>query len=405
MDLTESDIAARYQAKREKVVEQLAQLNRRRESLPDKFQLQETHMTVPASNPAMITKAFEAGSTKAPAILEKLGISLGQLATGLGVSEALISRVVDGNPVASLVMIDNEDGNAPREDVVRASRLNAIEGLKKYGSFQYQLPFRRPLCFFRPTGLELSWSIDDIIEVVTGVAEGSIDNYPLDGIILPKIDTVEQLALVSDLLGELEHKIGLKESTIALQFLVESPLSLKNLPELINFGGDRLCGIILGMADYSSELELPELDHRLPIHLYTRTVMVQNASPFGIPAVETMSFNYPVADPSLDAESNRARVLGRMKELYDNVTDCINLGMRGKWVGHPLQLFGAKIAFENFYSPEKVAAEQAKYERYREVVEGGSGAAIIGGDMSDRATHRQVEYYLTRARLRGSLPG
>jgi citrate lyase beta subunit len=74
------------------------------------------------------------------------------------------------------------------------------------------------------------------------------------------------------------------------------------------------------------------------------------------------------------------------------------LGMLGKWVGHPAQLFAVLLAFEAGLEPEALEIEAAKLEAYRvSVEEEAKGATMIGGVMSDRATDRHIRVLLRRA--------
>jgi citrate lyase beta subunit len=84
-----------------------------------------------------------------------------------------------------------------------------------------------------------------------------------------------------------------------------------------------------------------------------------------------------------------------------------DLGMLGKWVGHPAQLFAVLLAFEAGIEAAALEEEAAKLEAYRTSVEDeGRGATIIGGVMSDRATDRHARVLLRRAVALGAFePG
>ena len=74
------------------------------------------------------------------------------------------------------------------------------------------------------------------------------------------------------------------------------------------------------------------------------------------------------------------------------------MGMLGKWVGHPAQLFAVLLAFDAAFSGEALEREAAKLEAYTESVEGaGKGATMIDGVMSDRATDRHARVVLRQA--------
>ena len=111
-----------------------------------------------------------------------------------------------------------------------------------------------------------------------------------------------------------------------------------------------------------------------------------------------MTLAYPVADPALDAAANRARFLDRMAQVHADAERARDLGMLGKWVGHPAQLFAVLLAFEGGVEATALEAEAAKLEAYRASVEqDAKGATMIGGVMSDRATDRHARALLRRA--------
>jgi citrate lyase beta subunit len=71
--------------------------------------------------------------------------------------------------------------------------------------------------------------------------------------------------------------------------------------------------------------------------------------------------------------------------------------MLGKWVGHPAQLFATMLAFQEGAGDDELAAEAEKLERYRDRTAAGEGAAMIAGEMADRATDRHARMLLRRA--------
>ncbi|MCP6770036.1 hypothetical protein NL529_34825, partial [Klebsiella pneumoniae] len=76
---------------------------------------------------------------------------------------------------------------------------------------------------------------------------------------------------------------------------------------------------------------------------------------------------------------------------YEDAVRAREIGMLGKWVGHPAQLFAVLLAFEAGAGAESLEAEAAKLEAYRASVEDDAkGATMIGGVMSDRATDRHA---------------
>lgn len=366
-------------------------------NLPVRFLQQQAHFTTPASNYEMIVKAVEGGLTASPKILAKLGIGNAELAETLGVTEKDIEQVLAGDGHSPFVMVDGEDAQALRDDVVARGRENAVRVFR-------EADWKRTLRFYRPSGLQLPYSVEDIIGVLCQAGEGrDVQDYPVDGIVWPKVEHASQISWVCDTLGAVERRIGLPENHIKLEFLVESGWALAQLPAIAGACVGRLAGIIFGIADFSADILLPEIVNDHPVCDWARMEIVALAGSIGVPSIDAMTVKYPVADPALSPEDNKKRVLSRLKTCFDDARHGERLGMDGKWVGHPLQLFMVLLAYRTALPEAEVAAEVAKIEAYQAAVDKEVGATIIEGIMSDRATDRHARIKLRKAIAIGRL--
>jgi citrate lyase beta subunit len=225
----------------------------------------------------------------------------------------------------------------------------------------------------------------------------------VDGIIWPKVEHPSQLVWVCDTLGSIEKALGLPENRIKLQFLVESGWAMAQLPELVRVSTRRLAGIIFGIADYSADINLPGIENDHFVCDWARAGIVNLAGAVGVPAVDNMTVNYPVADKNLNDADNRARILARLAECYKDARHGFGLGMTGKWVGHPAQLFAVTLADRTSFPTSAIEKELRKLESYAQAVANELGATIIEGVMSDRATDRHARNRLRRAIATGHL--
>src|SRR3990172_774317 len=105
----------------------------------------------------------------------------------------------------------------------------------------------------------------------------------------------------------------------------------------------------------------------------------------------------------MDEKGNHDRILSRLKEVYQDAAHGQRLGMGGKWVGHPAQLFMVRLAYQAALPEEEIAREVRKIEAYTEAVRAEQGATIIEGVMSDRATDRHARNKLRTAIAIGHL--
>jgi len=379
-------IARQAEAQREAVLHEALAFNA---DLPLKYLRQQAQYTTPASNYKLANGAASRGFAPVVKILDKAGIGLNDLAETLDVSQTAVEELLATDPHAPLVMIDGEDAQALDEEVVRRGRDNAVRVFMEadWGS---------TLRFYRPSGLRLPYCVMDLVTVLTGVAGRSQpENYPIDGIIFPKVEQPAEIAWLCEVLGQIEVQLGLPENHIKVQVLVESGWSVVNLPEIVRHVLPRLTGIIFGIADYSADLALPAIRYDHFVCDWARAQVVNIAGAVGVPPIDAMTVNYPVADPALTAEANRTRILACLKECYDDAIHSIDMGMKGKWVGHPAQLFVVLLAYRTHVSAVTMKAELDKIVAYQKAVQEKIGATIIDGVMSDRATDRHA-----RARLR-----
>lgn len=374
-------------------------LTGRRVALPLRFWRQEAHFTTPAGDEAMGRKAIEGGTSGMGRILQRVGLTAGDLADRLEVDRADVERLLAESRRAPLVMLDGEDAQALRDDVVAIGLENAarlITGADWAGSGPATLRF------FRPPGFALGTTVRDLYTLLWTIAGSTTaDQFPLDGIVFPKIEHPAEVDLLFDILATAETALGLESGRIKVAFLIESGWAAAQLPEIAARAASRACALIFGLADYSADLGLTEISNGHPLAAWARAEIVAVAGALGVPAIDGMTLDYPVSDPGLSPTANRERFLTSMRLVYDDAVHARDLGMTGKWVGHPAQLFAVLLAFEAAFAPRTLELQAAKLNAYRVAVDGGRGATMIDGVMSDRATDRHARALLRRAVAQG----
>ena len=378
-----------------------ATLRSRRANLPLRYWRQQAHLTTPAADASMARKAVEGGTAAVPRMLDRLGLTGADLAARLELPLDLVeARLVEPSR-APLVMLDGEDAIAPGDDVAARGLAIAADTLVEadWGDLG-----SASLRFYRPTGFNLETTVRDLYTLLWRVrAHAKVDPaaFPLDGIVFPKVEHPEEVDLVNDLLDRAEAALGLPAGRIRVAYLVESGWAAAQLPEIARRAAPRLASLIFGLADFSADLGLPTIGNDHLLADWARAEIVAVAGAVGVPAVDGMTLDYPVADPDLDAASNRARWLDRMRLVYDDAVRARELGMLGKWVGHPAQLFAVLLAYEVGLTGASLEHEAAKLEAYDAAVSADQGATMIAGVMSDRATDRHARVVLRQATALG----
>jgi citrate lyase beta subunit len=399
--VTEASLAAAIEAgdaRRREVAEELAG---RRTDLPLRYWRQAAHLTTPAADAAMARKAVEGGTAPVERMLERLGLTAGDLAEVLELPTPLVEARLATPARAPLVMLDGEDAIAPGEEI--AQRAIAVAADTFAGADWGTTTTTPSLRFYRPPGLAIDTTVRDLFTLLWRLRERTPDPaaFPLDGIVMPKLEHPEEVDVVHDLLDRAERDLDLTPGSLRVAYLIEAGWSAVQLPALAQRAAPRLAALIFGIADFSADLGLPAIGTDHPLAVWARAELIATAGAVGVPAIDGMTLAYPVAEPSLDAAANRTRWLERMRLVYQDTVTARDLGMTGKWVGHPAQLFAVLLAFEAGQSDDLLEAEAQKLEAYQAALDAEQGATMIGGVMSDRATDRHARVVLRRATATG----
>jgi citrate lyase beta subunit len=297
-------------------------------------------------------------------------------------------------------MLDGEDAIAPGDAI--AARASAVAA-DIFANADWGTAGAGSLRFYRPPGFNLETTVRDLYSILWRLREMTDDpaGFPLDGIVMPKVEHPEEVDLVSSLLDDAEAALGLTPGQIRVAYLVEAGWAVAQLSEIARRAMPRLASLIFGLADYSADLGLPAIGNDHLLADWARAEIVAVAGAAGVPAVDGMTLDYPVTDAEIDESANRTRWLDRMRLVYDDAVRARDLGMLGKWVGHPAQLFAVLLAYEAGMTEAAMEQEAAKLEAYEAAVAADQGATMIAGVMSDRATDRHARVVLRQATALG----
>ena len=375
-------------------------LTERRADLPLRYWRQQAHLTTPAADAAMARKAVEGGTSAVARMLERLGLTGADLADRLELDPALVEARLARSTRAPLVMLDGEDAIAPGDEVAARAMAVAADVLVEA---DWGAAGASSLRFYRPPGFNLDTTVRDLYTLLWRLRERTSEpaTFPLDGIVMPKVEHPEEIDLVNRLLDDAEAALGLAPGQIRVAYLVESGWATAQLAEIVRRAVPRLASLIFGLADYSADLGLPTIGNDHLLADWARAEIIAVAGAVGVPAIDGMTLDYPVADPALDAAANRRRWLDRMRLCYDDTVRARELGMLGKWVGHPAQLFAVLLAYAVGLTDAALEGEAAKLEAYGAAVAAEQGATMIAGVMSDRATDRHARVVLRQATALG----
>ena len=230
------------------------------------------------------------------------------------------------------------------------------------------------------------WTYRDVVEVVEGAGAH------LDAIMLPKVQTPQQIVALDLLLTQIEKTMGYDVGAIGIEAQIENALGLINV-DAIATASPRVETIIFGPADFMASIAMkslvvgeqpPGYDVGDAYHHILMSILMSAR------AHDKQAIDGPYLQIK-DVDGFR-RVAGRSAAL----------GFDGKWVLHPGQIDAANET----YSPLQSDYDHAEnildaYEHYTSEAGGKRGAAMIGDEMIDEASRKMALVISGKGRAAG----
>jgi citrate lyase subunit beta/citryl-CoA lyase len=230
------------------------------------------------------------------------------------------------------------------------------------------------------------WTYRDVLEVVEGAGA-----Y-LDCVMLPKVQTAEQVVALDLMLSQIEATMGFESGRIGIEAQIENALGLVNV-DAIAAASPRVETVIFGPADFMASINMkslvvgeqpPGYDVGDAYHyILMRILMAARAN-------DKQAIDGPYLQIK-DVEGFR-RVAGRSAAL----------GFDGKWVLHPGQLDTAN----ELYAPTQADYDHAElildaYDYYTSEAGGKRGAVMLGDEMIDEASRKMALVVAAKGRAAG----
>lgn len=264
------------------------------------------------------------------------------------------------------VFLDLEDSVAPlakpeaRKNIVTALNAGGYDGKVRT---------------VRVNDLTTEWTYRDVVEVVEGAGTN------LDCIMLPKVQTAEQVVTLDTLLTQIEKSTGLDVGRIGIEAQIENALGLINV-DAIAAASERVEAVIFGPADFMASINM-------------RTLVVGEQPPG---YTEGDAYHYILMRILMAARAYDKQAIDgpylqiRDVDGYRKVAErSAALGFDGKWVLHPGQIDAAN----EVYSPKQDDFDHAQlildaYEYYTSEAGGMKGAVMLGNEMIDEASRKMA---------------
>ena len=269
---------------------------------------------------------------------------------------------------ADAVMLDIEDGVAPNEK--DAARRNIAESLgreKAPGS---------PARYVRINAIGHARMEADLDAVV---------RPGLEGLVCPKVDTVDEVRKVAAILDQREPKNNLPKGSVRLLIAIESPRGLLNAPA-IGAASERIVGIIFGAEDFGREIGLPAVrEGEARDLIYARSAIVIAAAAAHVQAVDGVW---------VDLNDNPG--------LFNFARQSRQLGFSGMSCIHPAQVDAINTVFSP--TPEEIDYCRKVLQAFDEANARGDGSIALGGQLIDRPIVERARRSIETAKSLGLLP-
>lgn len=267
-------------------------------------------------------------------------------------SERHLAKAVPSG--ADAIQLDLEDAITPADKPAARARLpEAIAGLRRTGAKEVVVRVNAP------------WLLA-IEDITAAVAAGA------DCITLPKVEAAGRVAVVSELLDELEARMGARAHPTRLLILVESARGLEALPQVLR-ASPRVAAVTLGPEDFSKEMAGTT---SMTANEWANVAVLSAARSAGVT---------PLGFPGSIA------IVDDLALFRSQVERARELGFGGAAVIHP-----AQVAICN----EVFTPTEAEITRARRIVEAArtatAGAFLLDGKLIDAPHIAQAEQLLRR---------
>jgi citrate lyase subunit beta/citryl-CoA lyase len=266
---------------------------------------------------------------------------------------------------ADAIMLDIEDGVAPNEK--ESARKNIGESLgraKENGA---------PARYVRINAIGHERMVADLDAVI---------RPGLEGLVCPKVDTVDEVRTVDAILNEREPKQNLAKGSVKLLIAIESPKGLFNAPA-IAAASPRVMGLMFGAEDFGREIGLPAVreGHARDL-IYARSAIVIAAASAHVQAIDGVWVD-----------------LNDTPGLYSFAKQSRQLGFSGMSSIHPGQIEAINATFSP--TAEEIDYCQKVLHAFEEANARGDGSIAFGGQLIDRPIVERARRTLDMAKTLG----
>ncbi|MEY2819793.1 MAG: citrate lyase beta like [Chloroflexota bacterium] len=259
------------------------------------------------------------------------------------------------------ICMDMEDGTAINKKAeARATIAKALQ----------ELDFGASEKLARINSVGSGWEQEDIEAVLP---------YHPDGIVIPKVESFEQVDWASRIIEDAELKNGWKVNSIRILIGVETAKGILNLKEIA--AHPRLDAIIFGGEDFAASIGAVRTKDAVEL-LYARQAVIVACAAYDLQPLDIVTIDYKDLE-ALKVESEFGA----------------RLGFSGKQIIHPNQVQVVQEAFTP--SDEAITYARRIVETFEASQKEGKGAYSLDGKMIDMPLLKNAQKVLARANAAG----
>lgn len=230
---------------------------------------------------------------------------------------------------------------------------------------------------------------------------------------LPKVSDRKEVKQLSGFLKKIEKKHGLRESSIKIEIMIETPPAIidkkgKFAPrDLVDAAKGRCVSAHFGAYDYTAALGISAVhqDIHHPACDFARQIMLVSLSPLNIRLSDSVTTEIPVpihkGEPLSEGQNreNRRAMRSAWHKHFENVTRSIADGFYQSWDLHPNQLVARYAAIYTFF----LGSKDAQAARLKSFMEKATQATLTGNTFDDAASAQGLLNFFRRAVNCGAL--
>jgi citrate lyase subunit beta-like protein len=202
-----------------------------------------------------------------------------------------------------------------------------------------------------------------------------------DGIVVPKVESLEQIQWVSGKIEAAELVYGWPINSIRILADVETARAILNLKEIASH--PRLDGLIFGSEDFAASVGAQRTAEGVEL-LYARSAVVTAGAAFGLQAIDMVTVDFR-----------------NLEALRREAAFGVQLGYTGKQVIHPAQVGPVQESFTP--NDEVINSARQLVDAFENHQKDGRGAFALNGKMIDLPLVKIAQNVLERARAAGKI--